>query len=43
MFELKSEQEVAAMSREELIGYVHSMLVDLPEEERLSIRQQYGY
>ncbi len=43
MFELKSEQEVAAMSREELIGYVHSLLMELTEEERLSVLKEYGY
>ena len=43
MFELKSEQETAAMSREELIGYVRSLLMELPKEDALSILREYGY
>lgn len=43
MFELKSEQEVTSMTREELEDYTFSLLMELPEEKRLSILQKYGY
>lgn len=43
MFELKSEQEVAVMTREELENYTHALLMELPEENRLSILRKYGY
>ena len=43
MIELKSEQEVASMTREELEACTLSLLMELPEEERLSFLRKYGY